>query len=116
METQNTSISPQGVPDRGAEAAQEGNHQEQKELSEGEEIRQEDRSMKQEHFEKAVIIRTRIDQCNYILDMIEKNKTIRIVQGDQSMTIQDRALVERIIKDIKEHREKLQLDFELLGA
>ncbi len=72
--------------------------------------------MKQEHFEKAVIIQTRIDQCNYILDMIEKDKNIRIVHGDRSMTIQDPGLVERIIKDIKEHREKLQFDFELLGA
>lgn len=72
--------------------------------------------MKREDYERAVIIQTRIDQCNYILDMIEKNKTIRIAQGNRSMTIQDPGLVERIIKDIKEHREKLLFDFELLGA
>lgn len=71
--------------------------------------------MKQENFERAVIIQTRIDQCNYILDMIEKNKDIRIAQGDRSMTIQDPGLVKRIIKDIKEHRENLQCNFELLG-
>jgi 2,4-dienoyl-CoA reductase-like NADH-dependent reductase (Old Yellow Enzyme family) len=99
----------------GAEVAQGSNHQEQEELSEGEEVRQENRSMKQEDYERAVIIQTRIDQCNYILDMIEKNKAIRIAQGNRSMTIQDPTLVDRIIKDIKEHRENLQCDFELLG-
>jgi hypothetical protein len=99
----------------GAEGAQEGDHQEQEELSEGEEVRQENRSMKQEDYERAVIIQTRIDQCNYILDMIEKNKAIRIAQGNRSMTIQDPGLVDRIIKDIKEHRENLQCVFELLG-
>ena len=72
--------------------------------------------MRQEDYERAVIIQTRIDQCNYILDMIEKSKNIRIAQGNQSMTIQDPVLVERIIKDIKDHRENLQCDFELLGA
>lgn len=71
--------------------------------------------MRRENYERAVIIQTRIDQCNYILDMIEENKAIRIAQGNRSMTIQDPGLVERIIKDIKEHREKLQWDFELLG-
>ena len=72
--------------------------------------------MKQEDYERAVIIQTRIDQCNYILDMIEKNKNIRIAQGDRSMTIQDPGLVERIVKDIKKYREDLQWNFELLGA
>ncbi len=72
--------------------------------------------MKQEDYERAVIIQTRIDQCNYILDMIEKNKRIGIVEGDRSETIQDPRLVERIVKDIKEHREKLQSVFELLGV
>lgn len=72
--------------------------------------------MRQEDYERAVIIQTRIDQCNYILDMIEKNKAIRIAQGNQSMTIQDPKLVDRIIEDIKKHRENLQCDFELLGA
>jgi hypothetical protein len=47
--------------------------------------------------------------------MIEKSKNIRITQGNRSMTIQDPGLVDRIIKDIKEHREKLQCVFELLG-
>jgi hypothetical protein len=115
VETQNNAISPQGVADLGAEGAQEGDHQEPQKLSEGEEVRQENRSMKQEDYERAVIIQTRIDQCNYILDMIEKNKNIRIAQGNRSMTIQDPGLVDRIIKDIKEHRENLQCDFELLG-
>lgn len=72
--------------------------------------------MRQQDYERAVIIQTRIDQCNYILDMIEKNKNIRIAQGNRSMTIQDPRLVERIIKDIKGYRENLQCDFELLGA
>lgn len=71
--------------------------------------------MKQQDYERAVIIQTRIDQCNYILDMIEKNKSIRIAQDNRSMTIQDPGLVERIIKDVKEHRENLRCDFELLG-
>jgi hypothetical protein len=116
VETQNTSISPPGVADLGAEGTQEGDHQEQEELSEGKEAGQENRSMRQQDYEKAVIIQTRIDQCNYILDMIEKNKAIRIAQGNRSMTIQDPGLVNRIIKDIKEHRENLQFDFEMLGA
>jgi hypothetical protein len=115
VETQNTSISPQGVAGMGTEGTQEGDHQEQEELSEGEEVRQENRSMKQEDYERAVIIQTRIDQCNYILDMIEKSKNIRIAQGNRSMTIQDPGLVNRIIKDIKEHREILQCEFGLLG-
>jgi hypothetical protein len=71
--------------------------------------------MKQEDYARAVIIQTKIDQCNYILDMIEKNKAIRIAQGNRSMTIQDPGLVDRIIKDIKYHRGKLQFDFEMLG-
>jgi hypothetical protein len=104
------------VADLGAEGTQEGDHQEQEELSEGKEAGQENRSMRQQDYEKAVIIQTRIDQCNYILDMIEKNKAIRIAQGNRSMTIQDPGLVNRIIKDIKEHRENLQFDFEMLGA
>jgi hypothetical protein len=99
----------------GTEGTQEGDHQEQEELSEGEEVRQENRSMKQEDYERAVIIQTRIDQCNYILDMIEKNKAIRIAQGNRSMTIQDPGLVKKIINDIKEHRKNLQCVFELLG-
>jgi hypothetical protein len=72
--------------------------------------------MRQQDYEKAVIIQTRIDQCNYILDMIEKNKAIRIAQGNRSMTIQDPGLVKKIIKDIKDHRERLLCDFELLGG
>jgi hypothetical protein len=116
VETQNNAISPQGVADLGAEGAQEGDYQEQEELSESKEVGQENRSMKQEDYERAVIIQTRIDQCNYILDMIEKSKNIRIAQGNRSMTIQDPGLVDRIIKDIKEHRENLQFDFELLGG
>jgi hypothetical protein len=116
VEEQNVSISPQGVAGMGIEGAQEGDHQEPKELSEGEEVRQENRSMKQEDYERAVIIQTRIDQCNYILDMIEKNKNIRIAQGNRSMTIQDPGLVKKIIKDIKDHRERLLCDFELLGG
>jgi hypothetical protein len=115
VEEQNVSISPQGVAGMGIEGAQEGDHQEPKELSEGEEVRQENRSMKQEDYERAVIIQTRIDQCNYILDMIEKNKNIRIAQGNRSMTIQDPGLVKKIIADIKEHRKNLQCVFELLG-
>jgi hypothetical protein len=47
--------------------------------------------------------------------MIEGSKNIRIAQGDRSMTIQDPGLVNRIIKDIKEHREILQCEFGLLG-
>ena len=116
MEAHGSPIPPQGVADaRNAKGAQEGNYQEPKELSESQEVRQENQSVKQEDYERAVIIQTRIDQCNYILDMIEKNKAIRIAQGNRSMTIQDTGLVERIIKDIKEHRENLQCDFELLG-
>ena len=46
MEKSDTSISSQGVSDLGAEVAQEGDRQETEELSESEEIRQEDRSMK----------------------------------------------------------------------
>jgi hypothetical protein len=71
--------------------------------------------MKQEDYERAVIIQTRIDQCNYILDMIEENKGIRIAQGNRSMTIQDPGLVKKIIMDIKEHRENLLCVFRLLG-
>jgi argonaute-like protein implicated in RNA metabolism and viral defense len=71
--------------------------------------------MKQEDYERVVIIQTRIDQCNYILDMIEKSKNIRITQGNRSMTIQDPGLVKKIINDIKEHRKNLQCVFELLG-
>jgi hypothetical protein len=116
MEEQDTAVFAQGDAGMGAEIAQGSNHQEQEELSEGQEVRQENWSMKQEDYERAVIIQTRIDQCNYILDMIEKSKNIRIAQGDRSMTIQDPGLVKKIIKDIKEHREKLQFDFEMLGA
>jgi argonaute-like protein implicated in RNA metabolism and viral defense len=71
--------------------------------------------MKRQDYERAVTIQTRIDQCNYILDMIEKNKNIRIAQGNRSMTIQDPGLVKKIINDIKEHRKNLQCDFGLLG-
>jgi hypothetical protein len=115
MEEQDTAIFPQGVAGLEPERAQKGNHQEPKELSEGQEVRQENRSMRQQDYERAVIIQTRIDQCNYILDMIEKNKNIRIAQGDRSMTIQDPGLVKKIIADIKEHRKNLQCVFELLG-
>jgi hypothetical protein len=116
VEEQNNAISSQGVAGMGTEGTQEGDHQEQKKLSESKEVGQENRSMRQQDYERAVIIQTRIDQCNYILDMIEKNKNIRIAQGNRSMTIQDPGLVKKIIKDIKDHRERLQFDFEMLGA
>jgi hypothetical protein len=115
MEEQDTAVFAQGDAGMGAEIAQGSNHQEQEELSEGKEVGQENRSVKQEDYERAVIIQTRIDQCNYILDMIEKNKAIRIAQGNRSMTIQDPGLVKKIINDIKEHRKNLQCVFELLG-